>query len=63
MWIAWFEQDRIFVEAVRSDRPGGILNDYHNGLYSLAPILAGSDSARQGGRCIDVKAYYKQEGR
>ena len=58
----WFEQDRIFVEAVRSGHRGGILNDYHDGLYSLAPILAGWDSARQGGRCMDVVDYYSQEG-
>ena len=58
----WFEQDRIFVEAVRSGDRGEILNDYHDGLYSLAPILAGWDSARQGGRCIEVNAYYSQEG-
>ncbi|MCE2440146.1 MAG: Gfo/Idh/MocA family oxidoreductase [Candidatus Latescibacteria bacterium] len=42
----WFVQDRIFVEAVRSGDRGEILNDYHDGLYSLAPILAGWDSAR-----------------
>ena len=59
----WFEQDRVFVEAVRSGRPGGILNDYHDGLYSLAPVLAGWDSARQGGRCIEIDAYFEQEGR
>lgn len=58
----WFEQSRIFVEAVRSGDREGILNDYHDGLYSLAPILAGWDSARQGGRCIEVNAYYGQEG-
>ena len=58
----WFELDRIFVEAVRSGDRGEILNDYHDGLYSLAPILAGWDSARQGGRCIEVNAYYSQEG-
>ena len=56
----WFEQDRIFVEAVSSGDRSGILNDYHDGLYSLAPILAGWDSARQGGRCLDVKAYCEQ---
>ena len=59
----WFEQDRIFVEAVRSGRCGDILNDYHDGLYSLAPVLAGWDSARQGGRCIEIDAYLKQEAR
>jgi predicted dehydrogenase len=57
----WFEQDRIFVEAVRSGDRNAILNDYHDGLYSLAPILAGWDSARQGGRCMDVRAYCGQE--
>jgi predicted dehydrogenase len=53
----WFEQDRIFVEAVRSGDPSGILNDYHDGLSSLAPILAGWESSRRGGQLVDVSAF------
>jgi hypothetical protein len=53
----WFEQDRVFVEAVRSGSPDGILNDYHDGLYSLAPVLAGWESAQRGGEVLDVPAF------
>ncbi|MEW6753184.1 MAG: Gfo/Idh/MocA family oxidoreductase, partial [Candidatus Latescibacterota bacterium] len=53
----WFEQDRVFVEAVRSGDPSGILNDYHDGLFSLAPVLAGWESARGGGTLIHVPTY------
>jgi predicted dehydrogenase len=53
----WFEQDRIFIEAVRSGDGGAILNDYHDGLSSLAPVLAGWESARRGGDCLDVAAF------
>ena len=54
----WFEQDRIFIEAVRSGDSGGLLNDYHDGLYTLGPVLAGWDSARDDGRCVVVSDYY-----
>ena len=50
----WLEQDRAFIEAVRSGRRELILNDYHDGLYSLAPVLAGWESSRRNGECMDV---------
>ena len=53
----WYEQTRIFVEAVRTGERGGILNDYHDGLFSLSPILAGWESARRGGERIDVESF------
>ena len=53
----WFEQDRVFIEAVRSGDGNAILNDYHDGLSSLAPVLAGWESARRGGECLDVAAF------
>ena len=53
----WFEQSRVFVEAVRSGDGSGILNDYHDGLYSLAPVLAGWESARRGGETIEVESF------
>lgn len=53
----WFEQDRIFVEAVRCGDSSSILNDYHDGLFSLAPVLAGWESARQGGELIDLATF------
>ena len=55
----WFELDRRFCEAVRSGDDSGLLNDYHDGLYSLAPILAGWESARQGGKVIDIAEFMK----
>jgi len=53
----WFAQDRIFVEAVRSGDGSGILNDYHDGLSSLAPVLAGWESARRGGELIELAPF------
>ena len=58
----WFEQDRIFVEAVRSNNPSLLLNDYHDGLFSLAPVLAGWESARRNGECIDVPSFMRKQG-
>ena len=53
----WFEQDRVFVEAVLSGDRSLILNDYADGLRSLAPVLAGWESARRGGELIDVGEF------
>lgn len=53
----WFEQDRRFVEAIRSGDRSLLLNDYRDGLFSLAPVLAGWESARRGGECLDVTAF------
>jgi predicted dehydrogenase len=53
----WFEQDRVFVEAVRRGDAADLLNDYQDGLLSLAPVLAGWQSARTGGGTIDVAAF------
>ena len=53
----WFEQDRVFIEAVRTGNRALLLNDYADGLYSLAPVLAGWESARRGGKLIAVAAF------
>lgn len=53
----WFKQDHVFVEAIRAGNGDGILNDYHDGLYSLAPVLAGWESSRCGGQVVDVAAF------
>ena len=53
----WLVQDQAFVEAVRSKDPGLLQSDYHDGLRSLAPILACWDSARRDGTCVDVEAF------
>lgn len=52
----WFEQTRTFIAAVRQNEPGLLLSDYHDGLYSLAPVLAGWQSARQQGAVVEVAA-------
>lgn len=53
----WFEQDRLFIEAVRSGDDSPILNDYHDGLFSLAPVLAGWESSRRNGERMDVHTF------
>ena len=57
----WFEQDRVFIESVRTGDTSTLLNDYHDGLFSLAPVLAGWDSSRQNGECIDVQEFMEDE--
>ena len=49
----WFEQDRVFIEAVHTGNRALLLNDYADGLYSLAPVLAGWEvgAARWGIDC------------
>jgi predicted dehydrogenase len=53
----WLAQDRTFIEAVRSGDGSALLNDYHDGIYSLAPILAGWKSARNGGVAIQLDEF------
>ena len=53
----WLEHDRRFCDAVRSGEGSGLLNHYHDGLYSLGPILAAWESSRRGGHPIDVEEY------
>ena len=56
----WFEEDRVFVEAIRTGDGSAILNDYHDGLYTLAPLLAGWESARRAGEPVDVPAFMRR---
>ncbi len=56
----WFEQTRCFIDAVRHNDAGRLQSDYQDGLYSLAPVLAGWTSARQGGQLIDVDALMQE---
>lgn len=53
----WLAQDQAFVEAVRSKDSGLLQSDYHDGLRSLAPILACWDSTRRDGDCVDVEEF------
>ena len=50
----WLQQDKTFIESVRTGNRDLLLSDYHDGLYSLAPILAGWESTRRNGDCIDI---------
>lgn len=58
----WFEQSRVFIEAVRTNDARLLLSDYHDGLYSLAPVLAGWHSARLGGQLIHVDTFMGEGG-
>ncbi|MFH1008366.1 MAG: Gfo/Idh/MocA family oxidoreductase [Candidatus Latescibacterota bacterium] len=57
----WFEQDRLFIEAVRSGDDSRMLNDYHDGLFSLAPVLAGWESSRRNGERIRVHPFMQDD--
>ena len=53
----WLEQDKTFIRAVQSGDPSLLQSDYYDGLFSLAPILAGWESSRRDGACIDVATF------
>jgi len=53
----WFEQTRLFIQAVKANNDAGLLNDFHDGLFSLAPILAGWESSRQNGEMIHLAEF------
>ncbi len=53
----WLEQDKTFIRAVQSGNASLLLSDYHDGLFSLAPILAGWESSRRGGECMDMASF------
>ena len=53
----WLEQDKTFIRAVQSGDASLLLSDYYDGLFSLAPILAGWESSRRGGECMDIASF------
>ena len=53
----WLEQDKTFIRAVQSGDTSLLLSDYYDGLFSLAPILAGWESSRRGGECMDMASF------
>ena len=55
----WLEQDKTFISAVQSGDASLLQSDYYDGLFSLAPILAGWESSRRDGECIDLAAFMK----
>lgn len=56
----WLEHDRLFIQAVRTGDHNLLDNDYHNGLSTLAPLLAGWESSRRGGQTIDVNEFMQE---
>ena len=53
----WLEQDKTFIRAVQAGDASLLQSDYHDGLFSLAPVLAGWESARRQGACIDIDTF------
>ena len=53
----WLEQDKTFIRAVQTGDASILQSDYHDGLFSLAPVLAGWESARRDGECIDLDSF------
>lgn len=53
----WLEQDSVFIRAVQTGDASLLRSDYHDGLFSLAPVLAGWHSARRDGECVDVAGF------
>lgn len=53
----WLEQDKTFIRAVQTGEANLLHSDYHDGLFSLAPVLAGWESARRNGECINVASF------
>ena len=55
----WLEQDTTYIRAIRTGNADLLQSDYHDGLYSLAPVLAGWESARRIGECMDLEFFMK----
>lgn len=53
----WLEQDKTFIYAVQTGDASILKSDYHDGLFSLAPVLAGWESACREGECIDMATF------
>lgn len=53
----WLEQDKTFIRAVQTGDASILQSDYQDGLFSLAPVLAGWESARNNGECIDLDTF------
>ena len=53
----------LFIEAIRTGDAGLLRNDYHDGLYSLGPVLAGWESARRGGATLHFEEYLREQSR
>jgi predicted dehydrogenase len=53
----WFRHDQAFIEAIRTGDRSLLRCDYHDGLYTLAPILAAWESAKRDGERIDVGEF------
>ena len=56
----WLEQDKTFICAVQTGDANLLHSDYHDGLFSLAPVLAGWESARRNGECMDIASFMEE---
>ena len=53
----WFLSVKAFIEAVRTGDRSLLRNDFSDGLFSLAPVLAARESAKRGGEVIVVRDF------
>ena len=53
----WFELGHCFCETVRSGDGSALLNDYHDGLFTLAPVMAGRQSGKNDEEPINVTSF------
>ena len=56
----WLAQDKTFIRAVQTGDASLLHSDYHDGLFSLAPVLAGWESARRNGECMDIASFMEE---
>lgn len=55
----WLEQDKTFIRAIQTGDASLLQSDYYDGLYSLAPVLAGWESAKRNGECMELETFMK----
>ena len=53
----WLAQDKTFICAIQTGDVSILQSDYHDGLFSLAPVLAGWESSQRSGLCIDMATF------
>ena len=57
----WLEQDKTFIRAVQSGDASLLQSDYYDGLFSLAPILAGWESFSARRRMVLIFAAFMDD--
>jgi len=56
----WLSQCQTFINAVQLESSKELKNDYYDGLFSLAPVLVGWESANTGGKLMDIELFMKK---